>query len=194
VRLLVATGRRFGASVFHFPERIFHPGRRARARRAVAAAEPIRRVLFICYGNVCRSPFAALFFARASVRAGNGAIEVSSAGFVGPDRQPPVKALSAAMRRGLDMTAHRSALVTPAALNQADLVVVMEARQATALQRWVGRPRGTVLVLGDLDPQPIIRRTVLDPWGGDDVAFEHSYGRIERCITELVKVMRGDVI
>jgi protein-tyrosine-phosphatase len=191
-RLLVATGRRFGASVYHFPERILHRGRRARARRVLAAAEPVRRVLFICYGNVCRSPFAAMFFARASRQVLGEAIDVSSAGFIGPDRQPPVRALAAASRRGLDMSTHRSALVTPAALRQADLVVVMEAGQATALQRQVGRPRGKVVVLGDLDPHPIVRRSIRDPWGGDDVVFEHSYARIERCLTELVEVMRGD--
>lgn len=149
------------------------------------AAGRIRSVLFICHGNVCRSPFAAAVFERA-VRASGLDIQVDSAGFIGPDRQSPAGALAAAARLDVDLTAHRSKLIRPALLDTADLMVVMAAEQAIALRRQFGDVRGLVVVLGDLDPDSIRRRTILDPWGGDDAAFNASYSRVERCVRQLV--------
>lgn len=142
-------------------------------------------MLFICHGNVCRSPFAAAVFERA-VRASGLGIHVDSAGFIGPDRQSPAGALAAAARLDVDLTAHRSKLIRPSLLDAADLMVVMAEEQAIALRRQFGDVRGLVVVLGDLDPDSIRRRTILDPWGGDDAAFNASYSRVERCVRQLV--------
>ena len=181
--------RSLAAAAWHLPERILHGTRRSAARRSVARSAPVRSALFICHGNVCRSPFAAAVFARAVRDTLGAAVTVSSAGFVGPGRQPPATALDAARRRGIDMTDHRSALITPQALNAADLVVVMAAEQSHALVRTLGSARPTMVVLGDLDPQPIVRRTIRDPWGGDGAVFDESYARVERCVADLVAVL-----
>ena len=119
----------------------------------------------------------------------NPRIIVRSAGFIGPGRQPPAPALAAASRRNLDLTTHRSVLVSGPEVGATDLVVVMSIEQSVALRRQLGRLSGTIIVLGDLDPCPIRRRTILDPWGGDDVTFDESYDRIARCVTELVRLL-----
>ena len=178
----------FAGAVRHYPERLLHGARRSAARRSMAAV-PVSSALFICHGNVCRSPFAAATFARDRRDKLGASVRVRSAGFVGPGRQPPAHALAAARRRDVDMTDHRSMLVTSEAVQEADLVVVMGADQAAALRRHFGRPRGAILVLGDLDPQPIVRRTIRDPWGGDDEAFDDSYARLERCIASLTDIL-----
>jgi protein-tyrosine-phosphatase len=49
----------------------------------------------------------------------------------------------------------------------------------------VGRSEHDVLVLGDLDPEPVASRTVRDPVNQPLAAFEDSYARIERCVREL---------
>ena len=180
--------RRIAVGVRHLPDRLLHGLRRRRARRRLARAKPVGSALFICHGNVCRSPFAELLFARMMAERGLF-VATSSAGFIGPDRQPPAGALAAAARRGLDMTAHRSMLVTAGALNTADLVVTMSAQQVTSLRHAIGRAPGTVILLGDLDPWPIRRRTVVDPWGGDARLFDESYDRIERCLAALANVL-----
>jgi hypothetical protein len=46
-----------------------------------------------------------------------------------------------------------------------------------------------VLVLGDLDPDPIVARTILDPWNGAADVFDESYARIDRCTRMLVQLM-----
>jgi protein-tyrosine-phosphatase len=72
------------------------------------------------------------------------------------------------------------------AVQTADLVVVMDAGQAMRLVRSFGASLEKTLVLGDLDPEPIQRRTITDPVDlGEDV-FADTYARIDRCIRVLV--------
>jgi protein-tyrosine phosphatase len=169
----------------HAPARLLHPLRRRAARETVGRL-PVASVLFLCHGNVCRSPFAAAVFARLLPASLAGAVRVSSAGFIGPGRQPPSMALSAAQRYGIDLSVHRSALVLPDDVRESDLVLVMSAEQATAIRRRFAEATPRLVVLGDLDPLPIRERTVRDPWDGDEGVFAESYARLERCTRELV--------
>jgi len=66
----------------------------------------------------------------------------------------------------------------------------MSAEQARAIRARVRPGSARVLVLGDLDPVPITRRTIADPWGGSDSAFVASYDRIDRCVRELARIIR----
>lgn len=186
----IAALRGFAKFWFYLPERTLHPLRR-RAARARLSARAVRSVLFVCHGNVCRSPYAAYAFARALPARVADRIEVRSAGFVGPDRPPPAQALAAGERRGLDMREHRSQLLSPELTGGADLIVVVSAEQARAVRTRWGRPGLEVLILGDLDPLTTSRRTIADPWNQDARAFDASYDRIDRCISELVSLVAG---
>jgi hypothetical protein len=46
-----------------------------------------------------------------------------------------------------------------------------------------------VVVLGDLDPDSIEGRTIVDPWNSDESVFRSSYKRIDRCAEELAKIL-----
>lgn len=175
----------------HLPDSLLQQRRRRAAHMQLRRLEP-HRILFVCHGNICRSPFAAAVFARSCPSQLSERVTVVSAGFFGPGRTPPPQALAAGFRFGIDMSAHRSALVTEESLKAADLVVVMSADQARDLRARVKTLSTKVLVLGDLDPSPTNRRTIADPWGGSDSAFEGSYERIERCVRELVRLLTAD--
>lgn len=110
---------------------------------------------------------------------------MSSAGFVGPGRSSPEPALDVARRRGIDLGAHLSRLVTAPLWNRADLVVVMDPGQRTALGQLFGWRRA-VLVLGDLDPEPATSRAIIDPIERSVEVYEASYRRIERCVDALI--------
>lgn len=150
-----------------------------------------RSILFVCHGNICRSPFAAAAFSRACPPQLSGRITVASAGFIGPDRAPPSKALAAGARFGVDISGHRSTRITSDSLQAADLIVVMSAEQARGIRARLRSSSARVLVLGDLDPSSITRRTISDPWAGSDSAFDASYDRIDRCVNELVRLIQG---
>lgn len=167
------------------PERLLHPARRARARARLAAGPPPATVLVICQGNICRSPYAAGVLRRLVPP-----IRVESAGFVGPHRPAAPEAVDVAGARGVDLRRHRSRLASPGAVSGADLVMVMEPRQARAL-RTIGRPKRPILILGDLDPGPVTERTIRDPVDQSRQVFAESYDRIDRCLAEFVKTIWG---
>jgi protein-tyrosine-phosphatase len=96
--------------------------------------------------------------------------------------------LDVASGLGVDLSAHRSTTLTADMLTEADLVVVMSEEQEREVLPRV-RPSARVIVLGDLDPKPVKRRTILDPWGGSQAAFSASYERIERCVRELARIV-----
>jgi protein-tyrosine-phosphatase len=168
------------------PGRLLHPLRRRRALEVLQRRPPPARLLVLCYGNICRSPFAAAVLARDLASAG---VRVESAGFIGPGRPCPAEAVTVAAQRGIDLSAHRSTLLTAECLRSADLVVVMDAAQARAVCDRFGRRRDDILVLGDLDPGPITTRAVRDPVDQSMEVFAEAYARIERCAAVLVQVL-----
>jgi protein-tyrosine phosphatase len=172
----------------HVLDSRLHPRRRRAAQIELRNTKP-RSILFICHGNICRSPFAAAVFTRSAPPKISQSIRIASAGFLGPGHTPPSKALATGARYGVDISAHRSTLTTTESLAAADLVVVMSEEQAKSIRVRMLEDSVPVLVLGDLDPYPIERRTILDPWGGPDAAFDASYDRIDRCVRELVRVI-----
>ena len=165
-----------------------HPWRRRAAAIALSACGPARQVLVLCQGNVCRSPYAARVLARQIADArGDGRIEVTSAGFMGPDRASPALAITEAARRGIDLSGHRSRLLTRELLDAADVILVMNVVHFRAVTARRAALRGRVLILGDFDPRSIRRREIFDPWGSPREAFEESYDRIDRCVREFLR-------
>jgi protein-tyrosine phosphatase len=145
-------------------------------------------VLFLCYGNICRSPYAAAA-ARRQLPSG---IRVGSAGFFGPDRPAPSEAREVAAERGADLSPHRSRQLTANMAWSADLIVVMEARQRRKMIEKYPTIADRVILLGDLDPQPINRRDVLDPFGQPVATFRSCFDRIERCVDVLAGLWNGE--
>jgi protein-tyrosine-phosphatase len=169
----------------HLPDRLLHSWRRQRLIRRLTRSRGLRRVLFVCHGNICRSPYAAASFLRRLPPAFRANVQVASAGFIGPGRPSPDEALAVSRRRGIDLSSHTSQLIDAQALRDYDLVVVMDGRQARDLKTAYA-DIGSVIVLGDLDPQPITRRAIVDPFGRSEQVFDESYARIDRCLDTLI--------
>ncbi len=173
-------------SLRHAPDRLLHPLRRRAAKRALGARPWPRTILVVCHGNICRSPFAARLLSRAL---GPRGTLVASAGFVGPGRAVPAEGSIAAARRGIDLSEHRSQLLTPSLAAQAEVIVVMDTRQQRMVCERFGRAPQDVMLLGDLDPQGITTRAIHDPVDQPLAAFEESYTRIERCVDAFIEAL-----
>lgn len=119
------------------------------------------------------------------------AVRISSAGFIGPGRPSPEIARAAARESGIDLSRHRSRLLDAETVGEDDLVIVMSGDQVARARAVLSRPRQRVLMLGDLDPLPIARRTIQDPYGRTADVFERVFGRIERCTMELARALGG---
>jgi len=168
----------------HRVEQVLHPRRRRRALATLREVPPGGSVLFICLGNICRSPYAE-FRLRALEPAGEP--RVSSAGFILPGRPSPDNALEVSRTRGLDMADHRSRVISPLMLREFDLVVAMTSEQVRELRDRHGCPG--VVHLGDVDPGPIPMRDIPDPYGTGTARFDEVYERIDRAVEELHRVL-----
>ena len=112
------------------PTRLLHTLRRRAALRRLAHRRLSGTVLFVCLGNICRSPYAAATFSQGLGVAWRGRVRVDSAGFLGPGRSAPGHAVEVAADRGIDLSGHRSRLVSPEMWAGAELVVHVLAKQA----------------------------------------------------------------
>ena len=190
VRSMLGAARR---KVFEAFDRTAHPMRRRSARKKLGELPEVRRILFVCHGNIYRSPWAEAAFRSHLPDHLRERVQALSAGFVGPGRPAPAESVTLAERQGLDLTAHRSQLLTPALVCESDLVVVMNGAQQAEICRRFNYPRRRVLVLGDLDPAVVGTREVTDPWNRPVEVLVGSTQRIMRCTSELARELSRKV-
>jgi len=151
--------------------------------RAAAGVRPVR-ILFVCQGNICRSPFA-----EAALRArlaDPARAEIASAGMIPrPGRPTPGFGVAAAGALGLDLAAHRSAWLTRAAAAAASLIVVFDDVNVAAIADRYPDLRTRVVKLGDL----IGEGDVADPVDGDRALFDQTYAQIGRGVEALARLL-----
>lgn len=147
-------------------------------------------ILFVCLGNIIRSPLAARLFERAALTGGLAEkYEVDSAGTgdwhagEGPDE----RMLRTAARRGFEYT-NAARQIKPSDLDSFDLIIAMDQENKAdidALARNAGQ-RAKVRLLREFDPQARGALAVPDPWYGGPTGFEDVYDIIERSVDSLL--------
>jgi len=165
---------------------VWHSVRRHRALRVLHGAKMPRSILVVCFGNICRSPFAAAVLERKLASFGT---TIASGGIGGYRAAAPTNARVAARRLGYSLDTHISQGIPPDLARTADLVIVMDALQQRMLHERYGVVRRRILVLGDLDPRPNEDRTIIDPVDQRLTVFNECYARIERCVGALVDAL-----
>jgi protein-tyrosine phosphatase len=172
------------------PDQLLHASRRRAALAALTTRRPPARVLVICSGNLYRSPFAAAVLQRELARHGLGEVLVESAGFAGPGRPSPRHAIAAAARRGIDLAGRTSQLAFADVVRSADLIVAMEELHRRTIRERFGRAARDVLLLGDLDPEPVTSRAIEDPVQQGPEVCNRVFARIERCVVQLANALQ----
>ncbi len=151
------------------------------------------KVLFVCTGNICRSPTAEGVFRHLVEAAGlGGAIEADSCGLIdyhvgeAPDR----RARRAAQRRGVDLSGLRARKLERHDLEAFDLVLAMDDGHFETLSRLCP-PANRDRVRRFLDFAPGLgRRSVPDPYYGDAADHEAVYELIEAGAQALLAAIR----
>ena len=112
-------------------------------RSLIAPPEPVARVLFVCTGNICRSPTAEGVFRSLVKKQGlGGRIVIDSAGTHDHQlgQRPDPRALAAARRRGYELGKLRARLVEPDDFKRFDWILAMDRRHLEYLESM--RPPG----------------------------------------------------
>jgi protein-tyrosine phosphatase len=150
---------------------------------------PPLRVLFVCLGNICRSPAAhAVVQAEVSRRDLDGVIDIDSAGtgswHVG--QQPHQMSRAEGSRRGYRVD-HVVRQVTRADMTSFDLVVPMDVRNRRDLLALSSSGGARIRLLRSFDPTSEgIDADLADPYGGTEADFAAMYDVIERSAGPLV--------
>ena len=173
-------------------------------------------VLVVCTGNICRSPMAeALINLRAAEA--RARIEASSAGFLFDGEPAAPDTIAAMAELGIDMSGHRSRVVTPDMVRSADLVITMERAHARSLALDVPDDADRVHTigaavsgLGSPATEPIRDRIarlgrerpaedllgrgsdeVEDPYGRPSRYHRRTAQRLDRLTRQLVEALAG---
>jgi protein-tyrosine phosphatase len=148
------------------------------------------RVLFVCLGNICRSPLAQGVFEVVLRREGlENEVFVDSAGtgswHVGSP--PDDRAQSSALARGLDLSAQRARRISPDDCEEFDYVLTMD-EQNYRMVSSLCSGRAMVRPFLDIAPHSPVRE-VPDPYGSGPDAFEHVLDLVEEASEGLL----GDI-
>ena len=151
------------------------------------------RVLFVCLGNICRSPTAeAVFRAVAAREAPDLKIEIDSAGIAGyhVGEPPDERSQAAARRRGYDLSPLRARMVAPEDFERFDLILAMDRNNLDALHRRAPaavreRVRLCLEFATDVDAVE-----VPDPYYGGPNCFEKVLDLVETASHGLLQHLR----
>lgn len=145
----------------------------------------------VCYGNICRSPFAAACLRRQLEASGSRLVQVDSAGFIGPGRPANQQGAGIALEFGLDLSNHRSRLIRDTDARHASLLLVMTKAQREQLVSEFGIARNSIELLGDFDTDDPPYREIPDPYGKPDSEFRRVFAQIQRSADGLCSIWAG---
>lgn len=180
----VSFWQRIYRAIFSLHERLLYPSRHLAVRHRLSNAQRPRRLLVVCDGNLCRSPYLQAVLQRSLPD-----IAVTSAGFVGSDRAVPKISVALSAERGLELSRYRSQPITQTKVQDADLVIVMDAEQARRISRMFRVKRERIVIAGDLEPAFDTSRGIRDPWNQSVDTFKSTFDRLDRCAATLVALL-----
>ncbi|KWV95817.1 low molecular weight protein-tyrosine-phosphatase [Erythrobacter sp. AP23] len=148
------------------------------------------RILFVCLGNICRSPLAEAAFRRAAAEASLD-VEVDSAGtadyHVGEPPDP--RSIEEAERRGIDIRHYRGRQLSTRDFHEFDFILGMDRSNMANIGRVdPGDGKARVAMLLDIVPGQQ-GREVADPWYGGPEGFSTTWHEVDAGARALLAVL-----
>lgn len=148
--------------------------------------------LFVCTGNICRSPLAELAMRREARKRGLELdIDSAATGRWNLGEAPDPRACVIASRQGLDASTLRSRLVTVDDFSRFDHIIALDRSHLTALKKMQPRASKSHLSLM-LDHIPTrMGQDVIDPYYGPDKGFVRTWEDVEAACAALANATLG---
>lgn len=151
----------------------------------------MKKLLFVCTGNTCRSPMAAVIFNALAVEQGLDWVAESAGVAAVGDRPASVNAVKAVAEIGLDLSAHRTRFLPALDLNEYSLFVAINDEHYQILKS-VGIPDDMLRILRRVpDSKDIydLRQGIVDPYGGDLNAYRKCRDEIVGAVKQLIATL-----
>jgi protein-tyrosine phosphatase len=132
------------------------------------------KILFVCLGNICRSPTAEAVLRKLAGAEPGLSLEIDSAGTGGyhAGQPPDPRTVAAAKKRGLDMSALRARKIERADFHRFDLILAMDRQNLVDCERVAPKPhRAKLQLFLDFAPGTGFQE-VPDPYSGEAADFE----------------------
>ncbi len=152
-----------------------------------------RSILFVCLGNICRSPLAEGVFRDLARSAGiANRYEVDSAGTGGwhVGERPDPRSVEVALRNGIRLEGSARRL-EPSDFDRFDLIVAMDEQNRLDAHE-IGQGQGArIRLLREFDPEATDDLDVPDPYYGGPDGFERVFDMVHRSCSELLDHLEG---
>ena len=153
---------------------------------------PVPSILFICLGNICRSPLAEAAFRQEAERAGL-AVETDSAGtgdwHVG--HAPDPRAQAVALREGVDIAQYQARQIKAEDFRRFDMILALDAENLANLRRLApSDSKANISLLLDIVPGRQ-GQAVADPYYGDDAGFDITWRDVSQAAKALVSRLKS---
>ena len=147
-----------------------------------------QRIMFVCLGNICRSPAAQAVMQKLVQDHGvSDRFQIDSSGTAGYHigALPDARMIAAGAKRGIPMTSHAKKLIADH-LSHRDLIIAMDRENLANIQRLSDGKTANVKLLSDfLDPS--WPRDVPDPYYGEEDGFEYVLDMLEAACPAILK-------
>jgi len=145
-----------------------------------------QRFLFVCFGNIMRSPMAEALFRKFTGQL-RIVVTVASAGLHAIDgKVADPRACSSAREFGISLTKHRARLLTAEMMSQADVVFVMDYQNQAELKACYPFFEEKVRSLAIFADRGTPDREIPDPYYGDTAATRNCCAVLANCVRNLV--------
>lgn len=154
----------------------------------------MKRVLFVCLGNIIRSPLAEHAFRQAAEQAGlEGQYQADSAGTAGwhTGEQPDPRMRKTAASHGLSYSG-RARQVSEQDFQDFDLIVAMDSSNYRSLSELAGtqEAKSKIRLMREFDPQAD-GMDVPDPYYGGQDGFEETFQIVRRSVDGLLEALQS---
>lgn len=148
-------------------------------------------ILFVCKGNICRSPFAEHLAIKIAKRMGHD-MNITSAGLnVTIPLSSPKESIAVARAFDVDLSQHKSRRLDETLIKNSMMIVVMEPNQIRQLREVFPQTRNKIWLLSLFEKKTVAKKifmphfVIQDPYGCSLKDFDVCYKGIERCLTQL---------